>query len=63
MKKFYRNGSDSIISGICGSLGLYTNIDPLIWRLLFVGLVFTPFPIVFLYIVTALITKKIQYTD
>jgi phage shock protein PspC (stress-responsive transcriptional regulator) len=35
MKTFYRSSSDNYIAGICGGLGEYTGIDPLIWRAIF----------------------------
>jgi phage shock protein C len=34
VKKLYRSTSDHMISGICGGLGKYFNIDPTIVRLL-----------------------------
>lgn len=36
MKKLYRSESDKKIAGVCGGLGTYTNIDPTIWRIIFV---------------------------
>ena len=35
-KKLYRNPDDQIISGVCGGLGAYLNIEPVWVRLLFV---------------------------
>lgn len=63
MKQYFRSYIDKKIFGVCGGLGRYTQTDPLIWRLLFVGLWFTPFPILILYIVTTLLTKSIEFTD
>jgi phage shock protein PspC (stress-responsive transcriptional regulator) len=63
MKHYFRSYIDKKIFGVCGGLGRYTQTDPLIWRLLFVGLWFTPFPIFILYIVTTLLTKSIEFTD
>ena len=36
MKKFYRSKSDQYIGGVCGGLGEYTGIDPIIWRAVFI---------------------------
>ena len=34
--RLYRSQSDSIIAGVCGGLGNYLNVDPVIFRILFV---------------------------
>jgi phage shock protein C len=49
MKKLYRSNS-RIIGGICGGLGNYFNIDESLIRILFVILLFTPFPIILTYL-------------
>jgi phage shock protein C len=63
MKRFYRSSDDRVIAGICGGISKMTNIDPLIWRLIFVGLIFTPFPIILFYIITGVITESIHWKD
>lgn len=35
-KRMYRNPHDKVISGVCGGLGAYFNIDPVLFRILFV---------------------------
>jgi phage shock protein PspC (stress-responsive transcriptional regulator) len=35
-KRMYRNPDNSIISGVCGGIGAYLNIDPVLFRILFV---------------------------
>ena len=35
-RRMYRNPDDTIISGVCGGLGAYLNIDPVLFRVLFV---------------------------
>ncbi len=35
-KKLYRSKNDRIISGICGGMGVYFAVDPVIFRILFV---------------------------
>ena len=57
MKKFYRIHDDSVFFGVCEGLGYRTNIDPLVWRLVFFFLIFTPVPIITGYIVTSFLTK------
>ena len=36
MKKLRRSREDKVISGVCGGLGAYFSIDPVIFRILFV---------------------------
>ena len=36
MNKLYRSNTDKVIGGVCGGLGEYLHIDPLILRILFV---------------------------
>lgn len=35
-KRLYRNPDDSVVSGVCGGLGAYFNMDPVLFRVLFV---------------------------
>ena len=49
MKKLYR-AKPSKIAGVCKGLGDYFNIDDSLIRVLFVILVFTPFPIILTYL-------------
>ncbi|MDR0661173.1 MAG: PspC domain-containing protein [Prevotellaceae bacterium] len=35
-KRLYRDPDNQVISGVCGGLGVYFNIDPVIFRILFV---------------------------
>lgn len=39
MKRLYRSSTDRVIAGVCGGLGEYLNIDPVILRVLFAFLV------------------------
>lgn len=39
-KKLYRSKTDRMIGGVCGGLGAYLGVDPLIFRFLFVVLLF-----------------------
>ena len=37
-KRLYRSDEDRVIAGICGGFGEYFNIDPVIVRLIWIGL-------------------------
>jgi phage shock protein PspC (stress-responsive transcriptional regulator) len=63
MREFQRSYNGRKIWGICGGLGRYTSTDPFIWRILFFGLAFTPFPIVSMYVFATLLTNSIEFTD
>lgn len=39
-KRLYRNPDDSIIAGVCGGLAAYFRADPLVFRILFIALLF-----------------------
>lgn len=34
-KKLYRSATDNVIAGVCGGLGEYFSVDPLLFRILF----------------------------
>jgi phage shock protein C len=36
MKKLYRSSTDKKVAGVCGGLGEYFDIDPVVFRILFV---------------------------
>lgn len=38
MKKLYRSTKDRKLAGVCGGLAEFTDIDPVIWRVLFIFL-------------------------
>jgi phage shock protein C len=57
MKKLYRD-NPSDIAGVCGGLGSYFGIDDSIIRILFVVLIFTPFPIILSYLLMWIIIPK-----
>jgi phage shock protein PspC (stress-responsive transcriptional regulator) len=48
--KMYRPKIDRVIGGVCSGLAYNLNIEPLILRILSVGLIFTPLPIILIYI-------------
>lgn len=54
----YRSRTDKIIAGVCGGLGEYFNLDPLIFRLIFLFLLFANGGGLLLYIVLAILLPK-----
>ena len=49
MKKLYRSRDSKIIAGVCGGIGEYFNIDPVIVRIIFLLLIFSAVsPIVYI---------------
>jgi phage shock protein C len=52
MKKLYREPNADNLSGVCQGLASYTDTDPVIWRVIFLSLLFfTNFPAVLFYLV------------
>ena len=46
MRKLYRTEIDNVFGGVCGGFGEYFDIDPSILRIIFICLIFFPFPII-----------------
>ena len=61
-RRLYRNPDDTIISGVCGGIGAYLNVDPVLFRILFVvsALVFGTGIIIYLVLWIAI---PIAYTE
>lgn len=57
-KKLYRSKTDKIIAGVCGGIGDYFNIDPVLIRILFVLLAFADGLGVLLYIILAIVVPR-----
>ncbi len=55
MTRLYRSRTNKRITGLCGGIGQYLNIDPLWIRLVFAIGIFWGWPVVILYIVGSLI--------
>lgn len=55
MKTFYRSAENKRLSGFCGGIGEQLNIDPTFIRFVFICSVFSPFPIITIYIIAWLI--------
>jgi phage shock protein C len=58
-----RSRSDRVIAGVCGGLGRYLNIDPIVVRIAFVALVFAGGSGVLLYILAWIIIPEESETD
>jgi phage shock protein PspC (stress-responsive transcriptional regulator) len=57
-KRFYRTKENSVFGGVCGGLGIYFNIDPVLIRLIFVLSVLLFGSGTFVYIVLWIIIPK-----
>ena len=60
MRKMRLSTFDYKIAGVCGGLGEYFNIDPLLFRMAFVILAFTAFPSVLAYLILWLVMGNNQ---
>jgi phage shock protein PspC (stress-responsive transcriptional regulator) len=58
VKKFYRSRTDRVLFGICGGLGKYFGIDPILFRLLFVLLFLVNGVGLLLYIIMVVVTPE-----
>lgn len=50
-RKLYRSQSDRKIAGVCGGLADHFNMDPIIWRIIFIALFFSALSGVLIYII------------
>ena len=60
MRKMHLSTFDYKIAGVCGGLGEYFNLDPLLFRIAFVVLAFTTFPSVLAYLILWLVMGNNQ---
>ncbi len=58
IKSLYRSRTNRIIFGVCGGLGEYFGIDPIIFRLIFIALTFGGGAGILLYIIMALLVPN-----
>ncbi|MDE2311715.1 MAG: PspC domain-containing protein [Patescibacteria group bacterium] len=61
-KKLYRSRTDKVIAGVCGGLGEYFNMDSLIFRVIFLALLFAGGSGFWLYLILAIIIPKQPWT-
>jgi phage shock protein PspC (stress-responsive transcriptional regulator) len=60
MNKMYRPKGDRVVGGVCSGIAYNLNIDPLILRVLSFCLIFSPFPIILVYILLWVLIPKEQ---
>ena len=48
--KMYRPKGDRVVGGVCSAIAYDMNIDPLIFRVIAFCLIFSPLPIILIYI-------------
>jgi Putative stress-responsive transcriptional regulator len=58
MKRLYRSTIDRKIAGVCGGVGEYFGIDPVIVRVIFAVLLFTGLGVIAYLIMWILVPKK-----
>ncbi|MGN0533771.1 MAG: PspC domain-containing protein [Eubacterium sp.] len=60
MKKLYRSKTEKMLSGVCGGIAVYFNIDPTIVRLIWalVSLISASIPGILIYIICAIVIPE-----
>lgn len=60
MKKLYRSDKDKVLAGLLGGLGEYSNVDPVVLRVVFVVLLILTglFPFAIIYVVALFIVPR-----
>ncbi len=61
-RKLYRDPDDRVLGGVCSGLSAYFNIDPIIFRLIFIALFFGGGSGLFLYLVLWIVVPKAANT-
>jgi phage shock protein PspC (stress-responsive transcriptional regulator) len=59
-KRLYRDPENSVIGGVCGGLGAYFSVDPLIFRLLFVIFFFAGGASILVYVILWIVLPKAE---
>ncbi len=62
-KRIFKSNRNKVLTGTCGGLGEYFNIDPTIVRLIFVAICFAGGSGLFIYIIAALIIPNTPADD
>ncbi len=57
-KKLYRDPDDRILGGVCSGLGAYFNVDPLVFRLIFVVTFFIPVGSFLIYLILWIVVPR-----
>lgn len=55
IKKIYRSRTDRVLAGICGGLGEYFKLDPVIFRILFILSILAGGFVILFYIILILV--------
>lgn len=63
IKQLYRSGNNRIIFGVCGGLGEYFEIDPIIFRIIFLALTLGGGSGIFIYILLSILIPKEHLTS
>jgi phage shock protein PspC (stress-responsive transcriptional regulator) len=58
MVKKLERSSDNVIGGVCGGIANYFEIDPTIVRIISSLLIFSPFPVLLIYILMWIIVPE-----
>jgi phage shock protein PspC (stress-responsive transcriptional regulator) len=59
-KRLYRDPENSVIGGVCGGLGAYFSVDPIIFRLLFVIFFFAGGASILVYVILWIVLPKAE---
>lgn len=57
-KRLYRSTKDRMVAGVCGGLGEFFDMDPVIWRILFLAGLFAGGAAAVIYIIMAVIVPE-----
>jgi phage shock protein C len=57
-KKLYRSRANRVIAGVCGGLGEYLNIDPIIFRVVFVAMALAGGSGILIYLIGVLVIPE-----
>ncbi len=59
-KKLYKSSTNKVLTGVCGGMAEYINMDPVVLRLLWILLVIVTgvFPGLFIYIIAAFVIPE-----
>lgn len=60
MKRFYRSRNNAMLGGVCGGLGEYFDIDPVLFRILFIFFAFTGSLGVWVYLLLWLLSQPAE---
>jgi len=59
-RRFYRDPENSVIGGVCGGLGAYFNLDPVIFRIIFIALFFFGGASILVYVILWIVIPRAE---